>query len=180
MFAAIPFTKQKTGVRSWRRVDLGAIREVAWTTWMDAYAAFIPVEDMRSFHEEYYSLPRLRQLYSSGLIEGWVAVDGAKIVGYSKSHWNETKGEFYVTSLYVLPDHQKLGLGKALLASAIQRALELKTDRIWLGVMEQNKPAMEWYIKQGFRFIEKKPFTIGATTVDDLIGYKKIGSAPTG
>ncbi len=167
--------KSGIGVRRWRRSDLSAIRSVAWHTWMDAYGGFIPEEDMRSFHEAYYAIPRLLQLYNSGIVDGWVSTVENEVVGYSKSHWNKETQEFYVTSLYVLPQHQGSGLGKALLDKGIEQALKIGTDRLWLGVMSENQPAIDWYHRQGFKFVDHKPFTIGKTTVDDLIGYKLIG-----
>jgi ribosomal protein S18 acetylase RimI-like enzyme len=40
--------------------------------------------------------------------------------------------------------------------------------------MIDNKPAVDWYRRQGFSFVENRPFTIGKTTIDDLIGFKLI------
>jgi ribosomal protein S18 acetylase RimI-like enzyme len=61
-----------------------------------------------------------------------------------------------------------------MLAFGITAARKYKVDRVWLGVMIDNRPAIEWYDKQGFVFVENRPFTIGKTTIDDLIGYKLI------
>ena len=161
-------------VRKWKQSDLPAIQQVAWDTWADAYGAFIPESDRRFFHEAYYALDKLKNLYISGLVDGCVALADDEIVGYSKTYWNEQRSEFYVTSLYVLPKYQKFGLGKMMLEYGMEIARKYDVDRIWLGVMVDNKPAIEWYERQGFTFIENRPFTIGKTTVDDLIGYKLI------
>jgi ribosomal protein S18 acetylase RimI-like enzyme len=161
-------------VRAWRRSDLPAIQQVAWDTWADAYGPFIPEEDRREFHIAYYALNKLRNLFDSKVVEGCVALVDKQIVGYSKTYWNEHRGEFYITSLYVLPEFQKLQLGKKMLAFGITAARKYKVDRVWLGVMIDNRPAIEWYDKQGFVFVENRPFTIGKTTIDDLIGYKLI------
>lgn len=61
-----------------------------------------------------------------------------------------------------------------MLEYGIQAARKYETDRVWLGVMIDNTRAIEWYNKQGFIFIEERPFTIGKTTIDDLIGYMPI------
>ncbi|MCF7823739.1 MAG: GNAT family N-acetyltransferase [Candidatus Marinimicrobia bacterium] len=161
-------------VRPWRRSDLPAIQQVAWTTWADAYGSFIPEEDRRDFHIAYYALDKLQILFDSKIVTGCVAVVDEKVVGYSKTHWNEKRAEFFITSLYVLPQFQKLKLGKDMLNFGIEAAKKHDADRVWLGVMIENTPAIEWYHRQGFVFIEKRPFTIGKTTIDDLIGYKLI------
>ena len=163
-----------TEIRSWQLTDLDAIRQVAWDTWASAYGEFIPESDRRDFHDAYYAGQKLVDLFNSKFADGCVALADGKIVGYSKTHWNPQKGEFFITSLYVLPAFQKLNLGKAMVDYGIQRARQHGTDKVWLGVMVENKPAIQWYVRQGFIFIESKPFTIGNTTVDDLIGYKLI------
>ncbi|MCF7809139.1 MAG: GNAT family N-acetyltransferase [Candidatus Marinimicrobia bacterium] len=161
-------------VRAWKRSDLAAIQNVAWETWDDAYGAFIPEADRKFFHEAYYALNKLRNLYDSKVVEGCVAVANKQVVGYSKTYWNSQRAEFFITSLYVLPEFQKLGLGKQMLEFGMEAAQAYGVDRIWLGVMIDNKPALDWYRRQGFLFVESRPFTIGKTTIDDLIGYKLI------
>ena len=56
----------------------------------------------------------------------------------------------------------------------IETAREMGLDRVWLGVMVDNKPAIDWYLRQGFIFDENKPFVIGKTTIEHLHGYKLI------
>ena len=53
-------------------------------------------------------------------------------------------------------------------------ALTFGADSVWLGVMTKNIPALEWYRKLGFDFVEEAPFVMGNTTVMHLIGRKKI------
>jgi len=161
-------------VRRWRRSDLPAIQQVAWETWASAYGEFIPEKDRRDFHTSYYALDKLQNLFDTRIVDGCVALANDQIVGYSKTHWNDQRREFFVTSLYVLPEFQKLKLGKEMLSFGIETARKHNIDRVWLGVMVENKPAIQWYVRQGFIFIENKPFTIGTTTIDDLIGYKLI------
>ena len=161
-------------IRPWRRSDLPSIQQVAWDTWAFAYGEFIPEVDRRDFHSSYYALDKLQTLFDSKIVEGCVALSDDQIVGYSKTHWNDQRREFFVTSLYVLPEFQKLNFGKLMLEHGIETARKLDVDRVWLGVMVENKPAIQWYVRQGFIFIESKPFTIGNTTIDDLIGYKLI------
>ena len=161
-------------VRSWRRSDLEPLRTIAWETWKQTYGGFIPEEDMRDFHNAYYTPASLQRMYNAINIHGWIALAGREMVGYSMSHWNPDSHVFYITSLYVLPDYQKQGFGKAMLDRGMDLARNLGTDRLNLGVMAENEAALEWYHRQGFVFEERKPFAVGKTTVDDLLGYKLI------
>jgi ribosomal protein S18 acetylase RimI-like enzyme len=70
-----------------------------------------------------------------------------------------------------------MGIGGALMQAAEQKAVEAGIGEIWLGVMVQNTPALEWYRRNGFVFVEEAPFTMGRTTVNHLIGYRRIGAA---
>lgn len=73
--------------------------------------------------------------------------------------------------LYVLPTKQGLGLGHRLMACAEERARELGTDRIWLGVMVKNAQAVAWYKNMGYMVTETAPFVMGSTSVEHYIGY---------
>ncbi|NQT61379.1 MAG: GNAT family N-acetyltransferase [Candidatus Marinimicrobia bacterium] len=163
------------GVRSWRRSDLPSIQRVAWDTWADAYGAFVPEEDRKEFHDSYYALQKLQNLYDSKIVDGCVALVDQFIVGYSKTYWNQQDLQFFITSLYVLPSYQKLKLGKRMMEYGINIAKKnYNVDRVWLGVMVENLPAIDWYNRQGFIFEDTKPFTIGKTTIEHLYGYKLI------
>jgi len=162
-------------VRPWRRADLASIQQVAWDTWADAYGAFVPEEDRKEFHDSYYALQKLRNLYDSKVVDGCVALVDNLIVGYSKTYWNQEDHQFFITSLYVLPSYQKLHFGKRMMEYGINTAKTIySVDRVWLGVMVGNEPAIDWYHRQGFVFEESKPFTLGKTTVEHLYGYKLI------
>ena len=47
-------------------------------------------------------------------------------------------------------------------------------QEIWLGVMLQNTRTRQWYERIGFVFVKEEPFTMGATSVPHLIGYRPI------
>ncbi len=162
-------------VRHWRRSDLLSIQQVAWDTWADAYGGFVPEDDRKDFHDSYYALQKLQNLYDSKVVDGCVALVDDSIVGYSKTYWNQQDLQFFITSLYVLPQFQKLKLGKRMMEYGIQLAKNnYNIDRVWLGVMVDNLPAIEWYNRQGFIFEDTKPFTLGKTTIEHLYGYKLI------
>ena len=105
---------------------------------------------------------------------GFIAEANGNAVGYSKCHDNRDEGRFYITSLYVLPDFQGLGLGKQLLRNDIARAKNIGHARVWLGVMSRNKRSLKWYLKNGFIFVEQLPFVMGFSEVNHLIGFREI------
>jgi diamine N-acetyltransferase len=158
-------------IRHWTREDLPTIQQVLLETWLDAYGAFIPREDLVGYLHTQYSQAKLKALFADPDVTGLVAeVDGA-VAGYAKLHHARAEKRFYVHQLYILPSKQGLGLGHRLMACAEERAGELRADRIWLGVMVKNGQAVAWYKKMGFTVTETAPFVMGSTTVDHYIGY---------
>lgn len=95
-------------------------------------------------------------------------------VGFAKTNFNTHDNKFFLNSLYVLPEYQGKGIGSQLLRACEGFAESLKADEVWLGVMEQNVSALGWYKKSGFQFVSKAPFTMGKTTVQHCIGFRRI------
>jgi ribosomal protein S18 acetylase RimI-like enzyme len=160
--------------REWTLGDLPSVRNVTWLTWLDAYAPFIPVEDLRAYFDEHYSLESLEQLFHAPSVKGYVAIVNGEVVGYLKTMFAQRDKRFYISSVYILPGFQGAGLGGNLMKKAEDQALHCGVNEVWLGVMTQNIPALEWYRRNGFVFVEEQPFAMGRTTVPHLIGYKKI------
>jgi GNAT superfamily N-acetyltransferase len=51
----------------------------------------------------------------------------------------------YLEDLYVTPDHRRLGLGRALLATLAATAVERGYGRVEWAVLDWNKPAIDFY-----------------------------------
>jgi len=164
-------------IRPWRRKDLPAVRRILWESWMAAYRAFIPEEDLRSYHEATYRIESLIHLYESPSVHGFMGEADGKQAGFARAqfHWNENR--IYLASLYLLPDFQRKGIGGRLLAAVEKKVLEYNLGELWVGVMVRNEPARLWYEKRGFRFVKTDFFRIGGTTVPHLIGCKVIAES---
>jgi ribosomal protein S18 acetylase RimI-like enzyme len=164
-------------IREWTLGDVPAVQHVLLATWLDAYASFIPEEDLRTYFDHHYGLHALEAMFHDPGFSGFLAeIDGA-VAAVARNQFDVTEHRFYVSSLYVLPEYQGMGLGTALMEAAATRARLYHVHEIWLGVMKQNRPALEWYKGMGFQFVEELPFTMGRTTVAHLIGFKKIAAA---
>jgi ribosomal protein S18 acetylase RimI-like enzyme len=160
--------------REWEAGDLPSVRDVTWRTWVDAYSHFIPLEDLRSYFDDHYSADAVDRFFRNPDVRGYVALIDGHVVGSLRAYFNREEGRFYVSSLYILPECQGMGLGGRLMQMAEKRAQECGVRELWLGVMTQNTPAMDWYRKRGFEFVEELPFSMGHTTVQHLIGFKKL------
>jgi ribosomal protein S18 acetylase RimI-like enzyme len=104
-------------------------------------------------------------------VNGFIAeVEGAP-VGYVKTKLNTEEKRYYVSSIYLLPEAQGKGIGRKLMLMAAEESEANGFDRVYLGVMVKNRPALDWYSKMGFQRVETAPFTMGTTSVDHFIGY---------
>ncbi len=162
--------------RRWRVEDLTFIPEVIWKTWIDAYSSFIPVEDLRAYHSEFYNAPSMKKLFEDPNVNAFVAEAEGNVVGALRTKFNKDEQRHYVSSLYILPQFQKLGIGRSLMRMAASEARSRTLDRVWLGVMVENKPALHWYRKMGFEIVEEAPFQMGKTSVEHYIGYVMLSS----
>lgn len=160
-------------IRSWSRNDFAIVRKILLQTWLATYS-FIPEEDIRFHLEKFYSEEKLNLLYNDPNTQCFISEDAGSPVGWMKLFDNKSQKRFYVSSLYVLPEFQGYGIGKLLMNKAEEIAKSKKYDKIWLGVMSDNKNALKWYEKHGFYFPEEEPFQMGNTRVMHLIGYKRI------
>ena len=163
-------------VRRWTLDDLTVIQDVLWKTWLDSYSHFIPEEDLRSYFSEHYDLDSLRTLFHNPMADGFVALDDTSIVGFMRTARDPEENRYYVSSIYVLPQYQAKGMGKALMERAAKEAKAFRLDRLWVGVMVQNTQAVDWYKSMGYEVVRTEPFTMGKSTVDHYIGFIKIDS----
>ncbi|NUN69711.1 MAG: GNAT family N-acetyltransferase [Bacteroidetes bacterium] len=160
--------------RQWTLDDTNDIQKVLFNTWLASYADFIPITDIQWYFNNYYSEINFAQLFDDPKSIAFVSEVKGHIVGYARMKINTEQQRCYLESLYVLPEFQGKGIGSGLLQHVERKAVDHSFRQIWLGVMEQNVPSLEWYKKLGFTFVEQSPFQMGKTTVNHFVGYRDI------
>ncbi len=165
-------------IRPWQKVDLASIRRITWLSWISTYARFIPESDLKAYFDARYTEEAVLSMFEDPFTHGFVAETDDRIAGYARLFFNRDEHRLYVPSLYFLPEFQGQGMGGQLLEAAEEYAAEKGLDELWIGVMVKNSPALVFYRKVGFQFVREEPFSMGKTTVNHLIGYKKLGRAP--
>jgi ribosomal protein S18 acetylase RimI-like enzyme len=71
-----------------------------------------------------------------------------------------------LNDIIILPEYRNKGYGKELLDFSETKAIELGANKVTLGMIDDNQPLKNWYIKNGFvniglRKIDQAPFTVG-------------------
>jgi ribosomal protein S18 acetylase RimI-like enzyme len=157
--------------RRWEIGDASSIRHVLHDTWLDAYKNIVPKEDLLAYLDDHYSIDAIRKSMENEHIVGFVSDVDGEVVGCERTFFHQEENRLYVHQLYVLPEYQGYGIGKQLMIFAGERAKTFNLDRVWLGVMVDNTPALLWYQKMGYKISERIPFVMGKTSVDHYIGF---------
>ena len=149
--------------------EIEAKSVVHWQTWREAYDAILPAD----FQEE-MTLDRCRfysQEYPDNTL---IALDGSKVIGFlSYGDFRDSAiqaGKIF--ALYVLRDYYGKDIGQRLLEAAF--AVLANCSEILLWVLEDNKRAIAFYQKMGFRFDgQEKTIELGKPVREKRMVYKK-------
>lgn len=128
--------------------DLPAVRALLAETWHDTYDAIMGADWVTEVSGRWHAIERLRTQIEVPDTSFLVAVDQGRIVGHV--HVDARKPPLLVVlRLYVLPAHQRGGVGTRLLAAAIAEHPGCETLR--LDVEARNDKGIAFYRRVGFK-----------------------------
>jgi len=157
-------------IRKCEADDAEKVRNVLRLSWQQAYSPFVPQKDLDYYLDKEYSINRLQEIFHNPNFICFVATVEMKICGWLKLTINKNENRFYLSSVYVLPENQKMKIGDKLYQIARGEAKQKNYNEIYVGVIKQNEIALKWYKKLGFEFFEELPFAMGNTSIPHLIG----------
>ncbi len=141
-----------------RRADVPEVQAVALKAWMAAYRKTVPLSMIRRFVSQRYSTSSFEDLVFPSIGRGesqfYLATDNGRIVGYSNAGKGEWGWELY--RIYLLPEYIGRDIGKKLLHLAEDFLREKKARKYHLYVYVKNKPAIEFYYRNGFKRLKQK------------------------
>lgn len=154
--------------------QLGIIQNLAKVIWPEAYGAILSEAQLDYMMEMMYSNDSLRsQLLSNNVF--LLAEIENKIVGfasYELNYQNSTATKIH--KLYILPEIQCKGVGKAFIQYIQNIALKQANSALILNVNKYNK-AKDFYLHNGFEIAESVVIQIGnGYVMDDFIMRKMI------
>lgn len=156
------------------------LREVAISSYHDAFASFNTPENMEAYFSESYNLTTLNKELTELASKLFLACEDEKIVGFSRlRESNEVtdrlgKNVVELQRLYVLTEAQGKSVGKLLMEASLNYAVEKEYDWIWLGVWERNFKAQDLYNKWGFEKFSEHVFWMGDDAQTDWLLKKKL------
>lgn len=136
--------------------DVDSIKQMLSETWIDTYGSHLSRSTIEQVTTHWHDPKLLRSQIETRGNYFAVARDGGKIVGLI-TVVAVTSEELYLSRLYVHPDHQRKGIGSALLDAAVKAHPDATLIR--LDVEQQNTKGLSYWRKQKFvevgAFIEK-------------------------
>ena len=98
-----------------------------------------------------------------------------RLIGYIKLNTKTAQTEHIhdqgmeLERIYILESFQNQGLGLKVLNEVIKIALEESVKVLWLGVWQENKNAVRFYERHGFKKFGTHPYYIGQDEQTDWL-----------
>ncbi|HCL05107.1 MAG TPA: N-acetyltransferase [Chitinophagaceae bacterium] len=152
--------------------DIPAIRAIAEFTWPEAYGKIISEQQIRYMLDMIYNDTALLEQMQKGH-QFYIAEYQDQPIGFASVSLEGEEG-CKLNKLYILPDIQKTGAGKALLQEVFNYTRSKQQTRLFLQVNKENK-AKDFYSKMGFVIEKEYKLDIGGGFfMDDYIMSTKV------
>jgi ribosomal protein S18 acetylase RimI-like enzyme len=106
-------------------------------------------EDKQLTHDQTFDVPNL---------SGYIAKTKEGLIGFVSII--EIDDDILIVALGVLPKHQSLGIGKALVKKVEDAAFRMKKKRLFVSTSNDDLPALAFYQSINFQIYEVKPNVI--------------------
>jgi ribosomal protein S18 acetylase RimI-like enzyme len=159
--------------RDARENDAADLADIGRDTFVETFGHLYPPGDLRSYLDDTYSIDRMKDDLRDPQVEVRIAFSGRRMVAYCKigpvKLPTDTGPEpaLELHRVYVYQAGQ--GVGRILLAWAIERARQRGAKNLFLGVWESNDRAIALYESRGFEKVGSYKFKVGDTLDDEFI-----------
>ena len=150
--------------------DLVKVQSIAHRTWPSTFANILSPEQIEYMLNWMYSLDMLESQLEKGHTFLLAEENGEELgfAGFEMNHSEGPKAKLH--KIYLLPEAQGKGAGKALIHEVTDRARKAEQKSLLLNVNKYNQKAIEFYNKIGFQEIYKEVIDIGnGYVMDDVV-----------
>ena len=139
--------------------NIDTVRHLANVIWHDAYKNILSKQQLHYMLNKFYSKHSLEQQFDERHVF-LLAVVKEKVVGYASYSLIDNNRNYKLHKLYVLPEQQKSGAGKALLTEVIKRVNDERGKSLLLNE-NRNNGALSFYQRMGFAILREEDIDIG-------------------
>ncbi len=140
---------------------LSAVRDIAYQTWPSTYKDIVSQEQIEYMLERMYDLSELQhQMTHKGYVFLIAKVEESILgfISYELNYKNQPQTKIH--KIYLLPQSQGRGIGKALIDQVVLAAQLAQNQQLILNVNRKNK-AVQFYEKVGFIATATEDIDIG-------------------
>lgn len=160
--------------------EVETLKEISISTYFDTFAKDNTPENMEAYLSEAYTIEKLTRELNNPESTFYFIYFENQLAGYLKLNVGAAQTEkildngLEVERIYILSQFKRLGLGRFLIETAIEKAEKQGKEIIWLGVWDQNPKARAFYESLGFDYYSSHTFMMGDDPQTDLIMVKKL------
>jgi len=156
--------------------ELVLLREISITTFKETFGNQNKKKDMQIYLNNRMSLKQLKKELNNSDSKFYFAYSKNILIGYLKLNFELSQSEnvldgtaYEIERIYILKKHQGIGHGTNLFKKAIEIGKIRGYKKLWLGVWEQNKRALDFYKKHGLNYFNKHTFLLGTDQQTDFL-----------
>lgn len=147
--------------------EVETLSSLARAVWHAHYPPIIGNAQTEYMLAQRYDPAVIREELASGRIWWDTLLADGEMIAFASSFPADTPDAVKLDKLYVTPDRQRQGHGRALIAHVADRARALGYRRVVLAVNKRNSSAIAAYRKHGFEIVDAVVKEIGGGFVMD-------------
>lgn len=157
-------------IRQLAKEELPKVQSIAHRTWPSTFANILSPEQIDYMLNLMYDLKMLESQLEKGHTFLLAEEDG-KELGFAGFELNYAEGpKAKLHKIYLLPEAQGKGAGKALILEVADRARKADQKSLLLNVNKYNQRAIDFYLRMDFQEIYKEVIDIGnGYVMDDVV-----------
>ena len=168
------------GVRVAVREDVPGLAALGRSVFLATYGPTSDPDDIDMHLQRHFSEAAVSAAMTDPDVQYLVATEGDSYAGLVKLRDNATHALVPATSaievqqVYVSTEHQRKGVGRALMDAAVETASRRGVAGVWLSVWRRADWATSFYTDYGFRSLGEVSFDIGTTRYVDFLMWLPI------
>ncbi len=141
--------------------DLPVLYSISRNSYIENFAHHWNEGGLEWYLDKVYGRKLIESELSGSTSNYFIAYSNNEPVGFMKLNMSSNLPTYTpedgveISKLYFMPAHQGKGIGKQLVSLAFEIAKKLNKKTMWLGVIDTNDKAIEFYTKMGFRLHDK-------------------------
>lgn len=154
--------------------DFAKIKEIAYQTWPQTYGEILPKQQLEYMLNAFYSEEALQENVTQRGHHFELAIEDNNYLGFvSYEHNCNQNNQTKIHKIYILPNTQGKGIGKALVDHVEKEAIMMGSCALFLNVNRFNK-AIQFYQKMGFKIIGQEDIELEyGYLMEDFIMQKR-------